>query len=169
MRPERLYYVGRCDGDPRGDHHRRSFDRAPVIGVKMQRQERAFVVRHVFDDVGARRIVGRVKAAFESERPPSIDTFKRIGDDVSNKIIEVLFVLGHAKVPDFLSHIGERLKLPDNCIDVTEQHAGERLVITGYGSWDGSATAKWEKIAPEKKPDDEPKAVEAEGDVNGRS
>jgi hypothetical protein len=27
---------------------------------------------------------------------------------------------------------------------------GERLVITNYGSWDGSATAKWEKIVPKK-------------------
>ena len=62
-----------------------------------------------------------------------------------------------------------RLKLPDNCVDVTDQHIGERLVITGYGSWDGSASAKWEKIAPEKKPDDELKGGEAEGDVNGRS
>jgi len=68
-----------------------------------------------------------------------------------------------------LPPLRERLKLPGNCVDVTDQHIGERLVITGYGSWDGSATAKWEKIAPEKKPDDELKGGEAEGDVNGRS
>ena len=24
----------------------------------------------------------------------------------------------------------ERLKLPDNCVDVTDQHVGERLVIS---------------------------------------
>jgi hypothetical protein len=57
--------------------------------------------------------------------------------------------------------------LPNNCIDGTDQHVGERLVITGYGSWDGSAAAKWEKIVPEKRPDDELKGGEAEETVNG--
>ena len=36
-------------------------------------------------------------------------------------------------------------------------------MITNYGSWDGSATAKWEKIVPQKKPDDKPKGGEAGG------
>ena len=63
-----------------------------------------------------------------------------------------------------LPPLRSRLKLPDNCVDVTDQHIGEVFVLTGYGSWDGSATAKWEKIDPEKKPDDELKGGEAEGD-----
>ncbi len=48
----------------------------------------------------------------------------------------------------------QRLKLPDNCVNVTDQHIGERFVITNYGSRDGSATTKWDKIVPQKKPDD---------------
>jgi|GEM_PF-5727707 hypothetical protein len=33
-----------------------------------------------------------------------------------------------------LPPLRERLKLPDNCIDVTEQHKGEVFVLTGYGT-----------------------------------
>jgi hypothetical protein len=33
-----------------------------------------------------------------------------------------------------LSPLRERLKLPDNCVDVTDQHKGEVFVLTGYGS-----------------------------------
>ena len=58
----------------------------------------------------------------------------------------------------------QRLKLADRFRDVTAEHIGERLVITNYGSWDGSATAKWEKIVPKKKPDDELKGAEVAGD-----
>jgi len=49
-----------------------------------------------------------------------------------------------------LPPLRERLKLPDNCVDVTDQHIGERLVITTYGTFDGSARAEWRKIVPEK-------------------
>jgi len=66
-----------------------------------------------------------------------------------------------------LPPLRSRLKLPDNFVDITDQHIGERLVIINYGSWDGSATAKWEKIVPRKKPDDELKGGEAEETVNG--
>jgi hypothetical protein len=33
-----------------------------------------------------------------------------------------------------LSPLRERLELPDNCVDVTDQHKGEVFVLTGYGS-----------------------------------
>ena len=33
----------------------------------------------------------------------------------------------------------ERLKLPDNCVDVTDQHISEVFVLTNPGSHDGSA------------------------------
>jgi len=39
----------------------------------------------------------------------------------------------------------ERLKLPDNCVDVTGQHVGEVFVLTGYGTHDGSARGAWIK------------------------
>jgi len=39
----------------------------------------------------------------------------------------------------------ERLKLPDNCIDVTDQHKGEVFVLTNPGSVDGSARGAWIK------------------------
>jgi hypothetical protein len=39
----------------------------------------------------------------------------------------------------------ERLKLPDNCVDVTGQHVGEVFVLAGYGTHDGSARGAWIK------------------------
>jgi hypothetical protein len=33
-----------------------------------------------------------------------------------------------------LPPLRERLKLPDNCVDVTGQHVGEVFVLTGYGT-----------------------------------
>jgi hypothetical protein len=44
-----------------------------------------------------------------------------------------------------LPPLRERLKLPDNCIDVTDQHVGEVFVLTGYGTHDGSARGAWIK------------------------
>jgi hypothetical protein len=44
-----------------------------------------------------------------------------------------------------LPPLRERLKLPDNCIDVTEQHVGEVFVLTNPGSVDGSARGAWIK------------------------
>ena len=38
-----------------------------------------------------------------------------------------------------LPPLRERLKLPDNCIDVTDQHKGEVFVLTNPGSVDGSS------------------------------
>ena len=44
-----------------------------------------------------------------------------------------------------LPPLRERLKLPDNCIDVTDQHKGEVFVLTNPGSVDGSARARESK------------------------
>ena len=44
-----------------------------------------------------------------------------------------------------LPPLRERLKLPDNCVDVTGQHVGEVFVLTGYGTHDGSARGAWIK------------------------
>jgi len=45
-----------------------------------------------------------------------------------------------------LPSLRQRLKLPDNCIDVTDQHIGEVFVLTGYGTHDGSARRAWIKL-----------------------
>jgi hypothetical protein len=44
-----------------------------------------------------------------------------------------------------LPPLRERLKLPDNCVDVTGQHKGDVFVLTGYGTHDGSARGAWIK------------------------
>ena len=44
-----------------------------------------------------------------------------------------------------LPPLRERLKLPDNFVDVTDQHKGEVFVLTGYGIHDGSARGAWIK------------------------
>jgi len=44
-----------------------------------------------------------------------------------------------------LPPLRERLKLPDNCVDVTDQHKGEVFVLTNPGSVDGSARGAWIK------------------------
>ncbi len=44
-----------------------------------------------------------------------------------------------------LPSLRERLKLPDNCVDVADQHKGEVFVLTGYGTHDGSARGAWIK------------------------
>jgi len=49
-----------------------------------------------------------------------------------------------------LPPLRERLKLSDRFVDVTDQHVGERLAITNFGTFDGSARAEWRKIVPEK-------------------
>ncbi len=36
-----------------------------------------------------------------------------------------------------LPPLRERLKLPDNCVDVAGQHKGEVFVLTGCGTHDG--------------------------------
>jgi hypothetical protein len=46
-----------------------------------------------------------------------------------------------------LPPLRERLKLPDNCVDVTGQHKGEVFVLTNPGSVDGSARGEWQPLA----------------------
>jgi hypothetical protein len=42
-----------------------------------------------------------------------------------------------------LPPLRERLKLPANGVDVTDQRVGEVFVLTGYGTHDGSARGAW--------------------------
>ena len=49
------------------------------------------------------------------------------------------------KTPPTKPPLRERLKLPDNCVDVTGQHKGDVFVLTGYGTHDGSARGAWIK------------------------
>jgi hypothetical protein len=44
-----------------------------------------------------------------------------------------------------LPPLRERLKLPDNCVNVTGQHRGKVFVLTNPGSVDGSARGAWIK------------------------
>lgn len=44
-----------------------------------------------------------------------------------------------------LPPLRSRLKLPDNCVDITDQHVGEVFVLTGYGTHEGSARGAWIK------------------------
>lgn len=40
----------------------------------------------------------------------------------------------------------EHLKLPDNCVDVTEHSIGTRTIIVGHGTHDGTAIAERQKV-----------------------
>jgi hypothetical protein len=44
-----------------------------------------------------------------------------------------------------LPPLRERMKLPDNCVEVTGQHIGEVYLLTNPGSVDGSARGAWIK------------------------
>ena len=44
-----------------------------------------------------------------------------------------------------LPPLRERVKLSDNCVDVTYRHKGDVFVLTGYGTHDGSERGAWIK------------------------
>jgi hypothetical protein len=65
---------------------------------KVHRQKYAIVVRHIVDGVDAGRIVRDEDARFKMKLPVWVHALKRIKDNVSNKMVEAFFVLGHVRL-----------------------------------------------------------------------